>query len=128
MEKVQLYYMTKESREFQKEVQAFLTNHWNKKFSEGKINISGVDKTFDLVSEDKEYIGDVKYYKNIKVPAAKWSTIAEYVWLLEKTNAKKKFLVFGNDIDVPKRWLKRFGRLTNVEFYFFESGKLLRLN
>ena len=128
MEKVHLYYMTKESQEFQKEVQVFLTNHWNKKFSEGKININGVEKTFDLVSEDKEYIGDVKYYKNIKVPAAKWSTIAEYVWLLEKTNAKKIFLVFGKDVDVPKRWLKRFGPLTNVEFYFFESGKLLKLN
>ena len=66
-------------------------------------------------------IGDVKYYKNIQVPAAKFSTIAEYVWLLEKTSANKKFLVFGNDIEIPRRWLKRYGKITQVEFYFYDD-------
>ncbi|MGB4851206.1 MAG: hypothetical protein WBQ38_02725, partial [Ignavibacteria bacterium] len=59
---------------------------------------------------------------------AKLSTIAEYVWLLEKTNAGKKFLIFGNDIDIPMKWLDRFGYITNVEFYFYDLKELKLLN
>jgi len=119
--------MSKERKVFEKEVKEFLSKLWNKDFEERTIQIKDMSKKFDLVSEDKKFIGDAKYYKNIKVPAGKWSTIAEYVWLLEKTDAVKKFLVFGNDIAVPARWLKRFGSLTDVEFYFFADGQLIKL-
>jgi hypothetical protein len=45
--------------------------------------------------------------------------IAEYVWLLEKTAAERKFLAFGNERRVPEEWLRRFGILAiGVEFYF----------
>ena len=118
----------KESKKFEQDVKIFLLKKWKINLEERKIKIGNVTKKFDLVSDDYNLIGDVKYYKNISVPAAKWSTIAEYVWLLEKTSAKKKFLVFGKDIQVPERWLKRFGELTKVEFYFFDGKKLSVLN
>jgi len=61
---------------------------------------------------------------------AKFSTIAEYVWLLEKLQAEKKFLVFGNQIEVPKRWLQKYGSLVNgVDFYFLDNwGSISKLN
>jgi hypothetical protein len=60
----------------------------------------------------------------------KFSVIAEHVWLLEKTSAEKRFLVFGNDKRVPIEWLQRYGPLVHsVEFYFLDvAGHLQRLN
>jgi hypothetical protein len=90
-------------------------------------------KLFDLVSEDFSIIGDAKFMSLVKgqfTPLAKFSVIAEHVWFLEKVQAKQRFLVFGNQREVPMEWLKRYGRfVTNVEFYFIdEKGHLSKLN
>lgn len=94
--------------------------------------VEGVHKQFDLVSEDRKTIGDAKYYTAVNgtsLPPAKFATIAEYVWLLEKTGAKRAFLVFGNDQRVPEWWLDRYGNLTSVTFYYLtEDGDLEQLN
>lgn len=95
--------------------------------------IESIPKLFDLVSLDRTIVGDAKYLSMVRgasIPPAKFSTIAEYIWLLEKTNAEKKFLVFGNDKRVPKEWLKRYGNLvSDVEFYFIDSNqKIERLD
>jgi len=94
--------------------------------------VAGVHKQFDLVSEDKKTIGDAKYYTAVNgtsLPPAKFATIAEYVWLLENTGAKKSFLVFGNDRRVPEWWLDRYGNLTSVTFYYLsDDGELNQLN
>jgi len=116
-----------ESAKFEEKVRQLFIKKFNVGFESKKVTIKGVEKSFDLVSDDGKYIGDVKFYKNIKTPAAKWSTIAEYVWLLEKTQAEHKFIVFGKDREVPVRWLERFGSLTNIDFYFFKSNKLEKL-
>jgi len=86
-------------------------------------------KLFDLVSKDYGIVGDAKYFSMVRgkfLPSAKLSVISEHVWMLEKIDADKTFLVFGNDIRVPQAWLKRFGRYINsVEFYFLSNdGKL----
>lgn len=93
-----------------------------------------VPKTFDFVSEDHKIIGDAKFYSMVRgkrIPPAKFSAIAEHVWLLEKTSssAKEKFLVFGNDRRVPEEWLKRYGHLVKeVNFYFIDDeGNVLEL-
>jgi hypothetical protein len=92
-----------------------------------------VPKLFDFVSPDGSIVGDAKYFTLVgghRLPPAKFSVIAEHVWLLEKTNAKNKFLVFGNDQEVPVRWLARFGRLCGkVKIYFLsDDGSLENLN
>ncbi len=53
-------------------------------------------------------------------------SIAEHVWLLEKTAAPKQFLVFGNEREVPLRWLDRYGALAHgVQLFFFnDDGQL----
>jgi hypothetical protein len=77
------------------------------------------------VPDDGEVIGDAKFYTLVggeRLPPGKFSVIAEHVWLLEKTQAAHRFLVFGNDRRVIKEWLKRFGTLaSSAEFYFLDQ-------
>jgi hypothetical protein len=94
-------------------------------------SLLGVPKKFDMVSEDGTVVGDAKYFdmvKGIGVPPAKFSIIAEHVWLLEKTGASCKFLVFGNNRLVPTQWLKRYGRLADrVVFLFLDQHGALEV-
>lgn len=99
----------------------------------GPGQVHGVPKTFDLVSRDGRIAGDAKFYTMVRgkgLPPAKFATIAEYVWLLEKTGADDKFLVFGNQRAVPEEWLKRYGHLLDgVDFYFIDSaGRVEKLS
>lgn len=91
--------------------------------------VPGVPKEFDMVSPDGSIVGDAKYFTLVRgqrLPLAKFSIIAEHVWLLEKTGAPVTFLVFGNDRQVPELWLQRYGDLVSrVAFYFLtDDGKL----
>ena len=92
-------------------------------------SIPGVRKQFDLVSPDQQIVGDAKYFSRVRgiaLPPATFATIAEHVWLLEKTGAPEAFLVFGNDREVPITWLARYGSLVrDVAFYFLaDDGQL----
>jgi len=119
----------KEARIFEDKTRKYFGSKFKTNFEEKEIIVGKTKKKFDLVSEDNQWVGDVKYYKNIQTPSAKFSTIAEYVWLLEKVKAKNKFIVFGNDREVPERWLLRFGSLVKeVKFYYFDGKSLLELN
>lgn len=117
--------------DFENMAREVMSEHFNKELFEGEIK--DVPKLFDLVSQDQKIVGDAKYFtmiRGVAIPPAKFATIAEYVWLLEKTNAERKFLVFGKDRQVPEKWLKRYGHLAeNVEFYFLDctTKKLERL-
>ena len=76
-----------------------------------------------MVSEDGRIVGDAKWMKEIRVPAAKWQAIAEYIWLLQKVKADRVFMVFGQDVGVAARYLKRVRPLTcPVEFYFLDGN------
>ncbi len=93
----------------------------------------GVPKVFDYVSGDARVVGDAKYFSMVRgtaVPPAKFSTISEYVWLLEHVETETRFLLFGNDRRVPERWLARYGGLVSgINFYFLDSeGRLSPLN
>ena len=88
--------------------------------------LAGIRKRFDYVSADQQVVGDTKYYTLVgreRLPPAKFATIAEHVWLLEKTGAPTQFLVFGNDRDVPLRWLERYGALARgVQFFYLSDA------
>jgi hypothetical protein len=81
---------------------------------------------FEFVSPDQRIVGGAKYYTlvgGVGLPPAKFSIIAEYVWLLERTNAAVQFLVFGHDRSVPVQWLKRYGHLApHVEFFYLTDA------
>lgn len=80
-------------------------------------------KIFDLVSSDFSVVGEVKYYSSSF--SAAYSYITEIVWQLENmipTKTKHRFIVFGNDNTVPKKWLQKYGKFLNekIIFYFIE--------
>jgi len=117
------------AKQFEGIAREFLSKIWGVDLKQKIVKISEVEKIFDMVSSDESYIGDAKFMKNIPVPAAKWSDISEYVWLLQKTKAKRKFLVFGQDKEIPQRYLKRYSSLVlDIEFYFFDGNTIERLN
>jgi hypothetical protein len=95
-------------------------------------SVPGIPKHSDFVSPDMHVVGDAKYFApvgGVGLPPPKFSIIAEHVWLLEKTGAPTTFLVFGNNRQVPVRWLERYGELAStVTFYFLsDAGDLERL-
>jgi hypothetical protein len=112
---------------FEKLAQHRMSEHFGVSLAPGTV--PGVPKEFDLVSPDKAIVGDAKYFTLVRgqrLPPAKFSVIAEYVWLLEKTGAPTKFLVFGNDRQVPELWLTRYGKLAfEVAFYFLADDATL---
>jgi len=124
--------VTPPSKKFEKIAREVLSDYFRTRLRKGRI--PGVPKEFDMVSEDRKIVGDAKYLTMVRgkhLPPAKFSMIAEHVWLLEKCPASHKFLVFGNDSRVPREWLKRYGHLVNnVTFFFLDEStkKLERLN
>lgn len=91
--------------------------------------VPGVPWRFDLVSPDMDIVGDTLYFAPVqgqRLPLAKYAVISERVWLLERTGATVKFLVFGNDRYVPVLWLDRYGHLvSDVVFYFLSDEDVL---
>lgn len=90
-----------------------------------------VPKKFDLVSDDKQIVGDamnLSLGSGIRRPSATFAAITEYVWLLERTRAPETFLVFGNDRRVSMLWLESKGHLlSDVKFYFLDDDNRLEL-
>ena len=104
--------------------QQYFSQLWGVDLQHRTVRIAGqVPWKFDLVSADSKYVGDAKWLKNIKDPAAKWQAIAEYIWLLQKIPAEKVFIVFGQDAEVAERYLHRVRPLTHpIEFYYLDGS------
>ena len=101
----------------------------------GKIAINGKFKNFDLLNEEEKVVGDVKHYKTTSGgnrPSAKFSTLNEYVWLmqlLEKFDGHKwrKLLVIGEDLEMVKKYIDEFEKwLGDIEFFFYSKNSGLK--
>jgi hypothetical protein len=117
--------------QFEEFARSVMSDHYSARLDARRI--PGCPKIFDFVSPDTRTIGDAKYFTLVqgeRTPPAKFSVIAEHVWLLEKITPKRAFLVFGNDRRVPEQWLSRYGALVQaVQFFFLDhEGKLDALN
>lgn len=107
------------------------------KLSNRKLNITGKDKNFDLVNRDKRIVGDIKHYSMTKggnIPSAKFSTLNEYAWLMQRleisTNQKwKKIFVIGADKSLVEKYIEMYGKwLDDIELYYCsENGKINRI-
>jgi hypothetical protein len=115
---------TPSPRRFESAARVALSRHLGVSLAAGSV--PGVPKRFDFISPDGQIVGDAKFLTlvgGVGLPPAKFSNIAEHVWLLEKTGAPTKVLVFGNDRRVPAEWLHRYGHLAaDVRFYFLNAG------
>lgn len=114
-------------RAFENLARSVMGDHFGVPLKPGQV--SGVPKEFDLVSPDGSIVGDAKCFTLVRgqrLPPAKFTVIAEHVWLLEKTGAPTTFLVFGNDRQLPSLWLERYGHMVgDVAFYFLtDEGEL----
>jgi hypothetical protein len=113
---------------FEAHARRVCSNLWGVPLGSAVVEVApGLAHQFDLVSLDARIVGDAKWFKNLAVPSAKWSVIAEYVWLLQHVGAaERRFLVFGQDRDVPQRWLARFRPLiADVEFFLLDDSSHL---
>lgn len=111
-------------RQFEVYARRYFSELWAVDLQERTIGVGGqVPWKFDLVSPDQRIVGDAKWLKNVADPAAKWQAIAEYIWLLQKVDAENVFMVFGRDVEVAERYLKRVRPLTvPVHFYFLDGS------
>jgi hypothetical protein len=116
-------------RAFEDLARTVMSKHFGVPLVPGQV--PGVHKEWDMVSADGDIVGDAKYFTLVhgqRLPPAKFSVIAEHVWLLEKTGAPLTFLVFGNDRQVPEFWLQRYGSLVSgVSFYFLADDGTLEV-
>jgi hypothetical protein len=117
----------KRYKEFPKLAEVRMGNHFGVSLTERRI--PGFPKKWDLVSEDHTIIGDAKWLSlvnGVSPPPAKLMEITSHVWLLEQTKAQIRFLVFGNQQEVPELWLKKYGHLKrSVDFYFLDADRPL---
>ena len=111
-------------RAFEDYARRYFSDLWDVELRERSVSVAGVVPwKLDLVSADGRIVGDAKWLKNIPVPAAKWQAIAECVWLLQKVDADRLFMVFGQDVEVAERYLRRVRPLTEpVEFYYLDGS------
>jgi hypothetical protein len=117
-------------RRFEELARQVMSRHYGTRLT--AQSLPDVPKTFDFVSADQTIVGDAKFYSLVRgndLPPAKFSVVAEHVWLLERCRSMHKFLVFGNDRRVPLRWLDKYGMLNDqVEFFFLDAdGTLSKL-
>ena len=116
-------------RSFEDYARGYFSKLWHVDLRPRRVLAGGqVPWNMDLVSPDYRIVGDAKWLKNVPVPAAKWQAIAEYIWILQKVDADRVFMVFGQDIEVAERYLRRVRPLTApVEFYFLDGSGYIEL-
>ncbi len=115
-------------RRFEIRARHFLSEHFRVKLRPGMF--PGVPKLFDFLSKDRSIVGEAKYLSLGKgrIQPAKFASVSETVWLLEKINTKQKFLIFGNTKVIPMKWLQRYGHLVkDIDFYFWNETDDLEL-
>jgi len=118
-------------KEFEKLARKAMSQYFGVELAEK--NPKGFPKKFDMVSPTEDIVGDAKFLTLVhrtKTPPAKMMEICGHVWLLEKVDAKIRFLAFGNQRSVPEMWLEKYGSLVqNVEFYFIDAhGTVEKIN
>ncbi|MEM2045456.1 MAG: hypothetical protein QXO20_04670 [Candidatus Bathyarchaeia archaeon] len=94
-----------------------------------KVRLKGgveLTQVFDLASADGSVVGEVMYFAAGGAPWARFPAIAGRLWILEKVEAKAKFIAFGGDARVPRLWFERYGRLAgDVGLYYVgEDGRV----
>jgi len=112
---------------FEIHARRLLETHYGQSLPRGSV--TGIPKTWDYCSPDGSVVGDAKSFTMVggdRYPPAKMSVIAEYIWLLSKTKAIQKFLVFGSDRRVCELWLSKHSHLIDdIQFWFLAGDGTL---
>ncbi len=117
-------------RIFEDRIRELLENLYKTKFpKDGLVKINGKAKKFDFVDGKNAIVGDCKYYsftKTGKRPSAKFSTLNEYIWLLQKLpETWKRFIVIGKDESLVRKYVREYlPWLGGVTIYFSDGEQL----
>jgi hypothetical protein len=68
---------------FENVARKVMSTHFGVPLVKGRAQ--GIPKDFDMISADGKIVGDAKYFtmvRGVSIPPAKFSIIAEHVWLL----------------------------------------------
>ena len=120
-------------RIFEDHIRKLLEELYKTKFpKDGIVKINGKSKKFDFIDLKNNIVGDCKYYsftKTGKRPSAKFSTLNEYMWLLQKLpEAWQKFVVIGTDETLVKKYVNEYlPWLEGVTIYFSDGEKQLKI-
>lgn len=92
----------------------------------------GPPRIYDLVSEDGSFVGESVYFEPsevARVAPERFSLLAERVWLLEKAQAKNRFLVTGGDRRPLSEWVRCYGKFAGeIAFYYLDvQGRLEKI-
>ena len=117
-------------QEFQQRAAEFLSRRYGKMLSNRSLPL--MPKSFELVSDDVGVVGCARYFPRNGGPnlqAIRLAIITEAAWLLERTSAENKFILFGGDRATPFQWLQQNGLLCpGIKLYFlFDNGNLEEL-
>ena len=110
-----------------------MEKHFGVKLEKKKLNIFGKYKEFDLVNVEDAIVGDVKCYNFKGIPAAEFSAISEYIWLMEKLEQSsgrkwRKFIVGLGNKEIFEKYVKNYNPwLGDVEIYFINEEKNLEI-
>ena len=103
--------------------------------SKERLSIYGKEKEFDLVNIENRVVGDIKSYRySGATPSAEFSTICEYVWLMEKLEESSrekwtKIIVGSGNREIFEKYARIYHPwLGNVEIYFVDNtGKVEKI-
>ena len=130
----ELVEVSSEDRENPEEIaKEVMEKHFGVKLEKRRLNIFGKYKEFDLVNVEEAIVGDVKRYTFKGHPAAEFSAISEYIWLMEKLEQSsgrkwRKFIVGLGNKEVFEKYVKLYNPwLGDTEIYFIDQDKNLEI-
>ncbi len=111
-----------------------MEKHFGVKLGKRRLSIFGKYKEFDLVNVEEAIVGDVKCYTfKGEVPAAQFSAISEYIWLMEKLERSskrkwRKIIVGLGNKEIFEKYVKNYNPwLGDIEIYFIDEEKNLEI-
>lgn len=119
-------------RMFEDRIRELLEDLYKTKFPrDGIVEINGKAKKFDFIDLKNNIIGDCKFYsftKTGKRPSAKFSTLNEYIWLLQKLpETWRRFIVIGKDESLVRKYVKEYLPWLEGVTIYFSDGKQLKI-
>ena len=115
---------------FQAHARRVLSARWGTALEARAVGLTGgTTHSLGLVSGNGRIVGDVLWLDGLPSAQAKWSVVAESVWLLgHVVRADRRLLVVGHDWDVLSRWLASYRPLLEgVEIWYLDGDRLERM-
>lgn len=115
---------------FQAHASQVLSARWGTALQRRVVGLPGnMAHSLALVSGNGRIVGDVVWLDGLPSAEAKWSVVAENVWLIGHViRADRRLLVFGHDWDALSRWLANFRPLLDgVEMWYLDGDRLERM-